>query len=126
MTETTELTEQQRKQDTFNAVWAHSKTMTHRSYNAARQVCMYRNDDGNKCFFGALIPDERYETQMEGNVAGDVLNIFSTLSELLFDQGYSVADGFINGLQGAHDRYFETRQQRLTELAGMYQLTVPE
>lgn len=29
-------------------------------------ICMYRGPDGKKCAAGVLIPDEEYESQMEG------------------------------------------------------------
>ncbi len=37
-----------------------------RAYDENQGMCMYRTPDGNKCAVGCLIPDEEYNTDMEG------------------------------------------------------------
>ncbi|CAB4138517.1 hypothetical protein UFOVP330_92 [uncultured Caudovirales phage] len=41
--------------------------------------CMYRADDGNRCFVGALIPDDLYDSQIEGQPVYVATVVFPSL-----------------------------------------------
>jgi len=46
-------------------VYEHSKKMKARAVTETG-ACMYRTEDGNKCFIGCLFPDELYVPSCEG------------------------------------------------------------
>lgn len=57
--------------------------------------CMYRGPNGLKCAAGHLIPDDRYDPRMEGNVIREVNN--------KFELGLDANINLIQALQFAHD-----------------------
>jgi len=133
MTQTTELTEQQRKQNTFDAVWQHSAQMSEQSKNdkpGSKGGCLYRADNGNKCFMGALIPDSLYDRHMDFDPEHDsgidcMLPRFPDLEQYFRDEGYSRDIHFLDELQGIHDHNFVNREVALRRLADECDLTVP-
>lgn len=125
MTNTPALTEQERKQNTLNAVWAHALSMKERCETSDSDACQYRGPDGSRCFFGALIPDELYDEMMEGQNASAVVIEYPSLEENLLERGLSIGGSFLNNLQSIHDRHFEQRFERLAEMALQSQLAVP-
>lgn len=73
---------------------------------------------GNKCFVGALLPDELYKEEFEGK----------GISELI-DDNQEVANffgshngAFLTRLQIIHDDYFSDRESKLKDAASMYGL----
>jgi len=65
------------KQAIFNAVVAHSRAQPRKAMEGAR--CRYRTTEGNKCFIGALVPDELYDACME---SGQIMSAFVYRTEL--------------------------------------------
>lgn len=81
-------------QTIFDEVVRHAFKQRAPARGECAPLCRYRADDGNKCFVGALIPDEIYVVGMDG--AGGVSNLirgyentlpawFGTHRELLED-----------------------------------------
>jgi hypothetical protein len=56
-------------------------------------ACNYRGDDGSKCFIGALIADEHYHSDLEGQTVA-----FLSVNRALEASGYSI---YVNSLSGA-------------------------
>lgn len=125
MTKTTKLTEQQRKQNTFNVVWAHSLNMEERSYDYDKEMCMYRGPHDNRCFIGALFPDELYSSEMEEKNSDVLLSDFN-LDLYFMENGLTIEEGFLRGLQRIHDGMFEQHAKQLEAFALDNRLTVPE
>lgn len=87
--------------------------------------CAYRGDSGLKCAIGALIPDEVYNSKMEGHA------VFAILPMLPNDlkQEFSAHMGLLHSLQNVHDEYppvaWENQLQRVAN-AFQLQYTPPE
>jgi len=78
--------------------------------------CLYRSADGNRCFVGELIPDEKYYERIEEKPIGkDVIDIIP---------GATNADlNFLRDLQSIHDNYtVEEWKDELSSLADKYNL----
>ena len=84
------------EQEIFYKVVTHLLTQNKRS-EGADNVCMYRNPDGLMCAVGVLIPDDVYDSGMEGICFPSVLNSWDKL-DFLRDASYLLAD-----LQVIHD-----------------------
>jgi len=65
------------KQAIFNAVVAHSRAQPRKAMK--NSTCRYRTETGDKCFVGALIPDELYDECLEG---GSIMSLMSYRTEL--------------------------------------------
>lgn len=63
--------------------------------------CVYRGDNGQKCAVGCLIPDEIYDTNMEGHGVGEILHTY-TLPDLVGNYA------LLSRLQNLHDRSHST------------------
>ena len=65
-------------------------------------ACTYRNDNGRKCFIGALISDEDYRPEMDTNTLpiGGVVHNFTHLPPWMSD---TVNTALMGRLQQAHD-----------------------
>ena len=64
--------------------------------------CAYRSHDGNKCFFGFSIPDEKYRPSIEGNDASVALK----MSGIVFNDPESI----VGRMQAAcHDGLYNER-----------------
>ena len=82
-------------QEVYDKVKAHLLSQGHKSLNANGD-CSYRGENGAMCAVGVLIPDDMYQSSMEGNsCTSDAVGI--TLYKLRLD--YS----FANKLQQLHD-----------------------
>lgn len=53
------------EQEIFDKVAEHLQKQGHRALNEDG-VCVYRGKNGTKCAVGALIPDELYDSKIEG------------------------------------------------------------
>lgn len=62
--------------------------------------CLYRSPTGLKCAVGALIPDELYSSEFEGNSIIGVLDSDIELSQVFKE----VDNGLLDGAQDIHDR----------------------
>jgi hypothetical protein len=56
----------------FDTVCEHALKQNVRCKNE-KNYCMYRNENGMKCFGGALIPDDQYDPNMEGLTWGELI-----------------------------------------------------
>ena len=59
--------------------------------------CLYRNQKGNKCLFGHMIPDDEYHVDFETE------SISFILAELEAPIMSDILNQFLNDLQAAHD-----------------------
>ena len=71
------------------------------SINAAG-TCVYRSPDGHKCAAGFLIPDELYDSRMEFQSFGSLLNDPLFVGVLSFLEPHK---GLITDLQIVHDEW---------------------
>ena len=62
-------TRQKANQLVFDATVERAKDGRGRAWDDESEKCMYRTSDNNRCFIGALIPDENYGSKLEGNSA---------------------------------------------------------
>lgn len=90
-------------QQIFDKVATHLATQGKRavSQHVDPYNCMYRSPDGGRCALGALIPDDEYDPDMEGQMATQLFDRWRgppTLMALAPHRALVVA------LQGAHDR----------------------
>ena len=58
------------KQQTFNKIGKHLLTQLEVASNGA--MCRYRADNGLMCAAGAIIPDDEYTEEMEGNAVNHI------------------------------------------------------
>lgn len=68
--------------------------------------CMYRTPDGLTCAVGCLIPDHRYDEDLEGQVAGDddVVHAIPELDDCTTRERTAIVD-MLAALQFVHDGY---------------------
>ena len=108
------------KQEIYNRVIDHFLTMKHGAVNPDNDACVYRMKDQSKgCFVGALMDDNMYHPDFEGQGVMLILNeglsskLGDTLCEL-DDEAGKVATkfmeyvghdngGFLDNLQNIHD-----------------------
>ncbi len=80
-------------------------------------TCLYRTKDGNRCFVGELILDEKYSPHIENEEIGkDVIEMIpgATNSDL----------NFLRDLQSIHDNYLvEEWKDEIHTLADKYNLS---
>src|SRR5947209_3382215 len=69
--------------DVTKKLQAQGKRATRGASERFQYQCVYRAEDGRKCAFGHLIPDEMYESEMEGKSACAVLRDFPTVKKHL-------------------------------------------
>ncbi|RWH50276.1 MAG: hypothetical protein EOQ80_04710 [Mesorhizobium sp.] len=95
-----------------------------RSFDAQRDLCMYRGPEGRKCAIGQAIPDDEYDRAMDDDDVG----VFN------YDDFHRRRDMFLNitksqfsELQYAHDSNDEPEGMRAAfeGIAGKYGLKVP-
>lgn len=70
-------------------------------------VCAYRGYNGNKCFVGHMISDDKYDVELEGNTTCDnkvKKAIMRSNPDIMFD---STMFGWIAIFQNIHDGKFE-------------------
>lgn len=88
------------KQDAFNKVVAHVRSMKSQAINAGSnllEVCMYRTEDGKRCAIGALISDDDYHPSIEGN------NVRTLIAQDKIEQPSWCELNFLTSLQSIHD-----------------------
>ncbi len=114
-------------QEIFDKVWNWFVVEKHApSYDTELRCCRYRDPSGNKCAVGVIIPDEKYEKEMEN----------TTLQQLSMQFGFSDNLFLMARLQSAHDdavhvnkatgeSFLDYITKGLTELAHHNKLVVP-
>ena len=117
-------------QETFDTVVKHFKQMKGPALDPVTELCLYRAPHGNKCFVGALIPDDKYNSKMEGE-SPDGPHVLPVLNALDYNMQ------FVSRLQSAHDmgarlygqrdpeRWRSDVQRRLESLALAYGIEMP-
>ena len=84
------------KQDIFNT--AANGLLKQGKKSMDRSSCMYRGQNGLKCAIGMLMPDNLYDSIMEGQSANES-DVMKTLN-VPYTAEYA---DFLNHLQGVHD-----------------------
>ena len=86
------------KQDIFNIVANGMLKQGKKSEDRGSSSCLYRGPNGLKCAIGMLMPDNLYDSIMEGQSASesDVMKTLNVPNTVAF------AD-FLDNLQGVHD-----------------------
>ena len=120
-------------QEIFNIVALHLFKQQAGSFDEDREHCLYRNDDGLKCAIGILIPDDKYDSKMEGNLSKNKFPIsVQKLLKLDFMESYKDSKKLLIDLQNAHDtstiyhdNFWEDCKIRLINIAEKFNLVVP-
>lgn len=130
-------------QDIFTAAYTQSLKKEKSVYSSssihiitqkqAYGTCLYRSDNGKKCFVGALIPDELYEPNLEHRKGSTVLAALGLLPHRpLPDEGigalqeWNDTQALIIQLQKIHDTIpIEQWDTCLRKLAEDYHLQIP-
>ena len=86
-------------QEIFDKVVDHAKRMTKKSTDNTLIKCLYRTPNGNRCFIGALIPDDMYDSQMEG-----CISIMKSYLPLEMNLWFGDNMVLLRDLQSIHDR----------------------
>lgn len=112
-------------QEVFDKVLEHSRQMTELSLEIVKSgypCCLYRASNGNKCFIGALIPDELYSEQMEGCGVNELMVRFPELKKM-----FNIKDeSALEDLQLIHDSHFDDREEKLENFAATYGINYTE
>lgn len=67
--------------------------------NVGGTRCVYRSPEGNMCAFGLLIPDEQYDSSLEGLLVDEIIPEF--LTESIIPEGMTLED--LKEIQRSHD-----------------------
>lgn len=113
------------KQEWFNGAWEQAKKLKP-SRESVNGNCYYRDPvtDGNKCFIGASLQDEDYDSNLEGKVVSTLLS--SGRVGVLEDGDLVESEIFLCSLQRIHDMYLPERwEARLRSFADNYGLDIP-
>ena len=120
-------------QEIFDRVWNHF-IVENNSVSALNNDCpQYKDEAGNKCTIGILIPDELYRPAMEGLSYDSVLCRWPKVLHTIVGED-NVVD-LLSTLQGIHDYaawQHETSlntissKQELVEVAKNFNLSIPK
>jgi len=104
-------------QECFDIIWERAKDLTRCvSENERRR---YRNEKGEACFIGALIPEEMYDQAIEGKGLNNKRVVLPASLEVFRDE--------LKRLQDVHDAVApQSWRRRLQDAADDFGLTVPE
>jgi len=86
-------------QEAFDKMVVHAFTQKSKALDAKGDVCMYRGEDGRKCFVGALIPDNEYDTSFEDQT------IHAIQRDNPIDCLDGISEGLLSGAQDIHDHH---------------------
>jgi len=102
-------------QEVFNIVVQHMRKQNRKSLDANGN-CVYRNDRGDKCALGILIPDALYSEGMEGQPFNAFCNI----------KAWECDMSLLDELQCIHDDFrVDEWESQFEAVAEAYQLTMP-
>lgn len=93
------------RQEIFNRVVEHAKTMRGPSYimyDRHFPTCAYRGCNGNKCLIGAVLPDNLYCPDMEASIIEDILTQYPEVDDYFQVQNEDDVE-FLTRLQICHD-----------------------
>jgi hypothetical protein len=109
-------------QEAFNIVTHHLLNQNRKSEDAAGG-CLYRDEYGNKCAIGILIPDHLYTTNIE---SFPVINICDVLEDAGLEMSPVMKEMLIK-LQNIHDNCeVENWKHNLKDLSKFYNLEWPQ
>lgn len=86
------------RQQTFDIICNHLLTQNEKSRNGEGGACKYRDRQGNRCAVGVLIPKEKYDSAMEGQI---VNCLSSQVHILMKNLGHDI--DLLSSLQVVHD-----------------------
>lgn len=86
-----------KRQEIFEMVAKHLFQQKERSMDGK---CLYRGPNGKKCAIGILIPDEKYDPDMEGKCSYQLKEYEYDLDPAIFNTENTA---FLDQLQRAHD-----------------------
>ena len=92
-------------QEAFDIISTHLLTQNERSseksnfYSQQLESCLYRGPNGLKCAIGCLIPDEKYNLDMEGMTLRQLTKSYQDL-KILFEE---IPENLLVALQTVHD-----------------------
>ena len=92
--------------------------------------CVYRTSTGLKCVVGAMISDEHYDPELEGNCASafEVMSAIIASQDLPFTEDSDEAGEVgitLDALQDLHDKCLESHwEEELTEFAQRMRIAV--
>lgn len=116
-------------QEALNIIYQHAASGASRCVAEAGldpEACLYRNERGNRCFIGKLIPDDLYKSEMEGL---DAYSLAGYYPELPFA---NLPSPFLSDLQALHDqdenwnRDGSFKMSALRKVANRYGLEMPQ
>lgn len=115
------------KQEIFDTVY--EKLLKQGKASTFDGKCRYRGANGNKCAIGHLIPDELYESYMEG--VGFVYLPENIIDYIVGDNKDSNIIIFMYYLQKAHDNILtlygiKEWKEEMKEIANVFNLAFPE
>lgn len=88
-------------QQVYNKVKAHLLTQKTKSYSRSLGICVYKMvRSTKKCAIGCLLPDDVYESSMEGVGVENLLRLYPKVNELFIGVDVSLLDA----LQTIHDK----------------------
>lgn len=111
-------------------VIAHARRQKQQAYDYTSDSCVYRGENGVKCFAGALIPDSAYDSKMEGLIIGSyklVVRTNLTIVEQFF-LGKGANLRLISELQAIHDeeKEVEAWEEAFEDLCTTWDVLFPE
>lgn len=118
----------QTQQETFNKVVAFARKQNKRCQELDGS-CRYRGSNGERCFVGALIPDDLYSSDMEGATAKDIIADYKGVGVALLPSDIDREDGidFFTSMQAIHDQSSASEwEDHFVEFAARNNLTMPE
>lgn len=103
-------------QEMFDRVVAHARAQKRHAISHYRG-CLYHGSNGVRCFIGALIPDDKYKPELEGQAA--------TSQAVQEAAGYTPEQVVLAlRLQSVHDQYaVPDWEKRFRSLAAYFNLT---
>ncbi len=125
------------KQNVFDTVVAHARKQGEQAINDFNASCYYRKPGSDlKCFIGALIPDNLYDSRMDEMTpdgmpsktqdSNDASQLFENYPDVMKEIGLSDdMVPFLMNLQGIHDNFpAKDWDAKLFDLATDYNLTM--
>lgn len=85
-------------QETFDIVVNHLRQQNTKSLASNGFTCLYRGKYGRKCAAGVLIPDSKYQPDLELKSCTE-----ETVSKILLEEGHDIY--LVRELQNIHDLY---------------------
>lgn len=108
-------------QEVFDAVWNGLASQGFQRSIGYEGTCLYRGPDGLKCAVGHLIPDNLYDTDLEGKTVSQLIEAECLVGVF----GEEVDTSFLFKLQQAHDTSDGNMKEKLASVATSFGLNYP-